>query len=683
MSRLFYSASLAALCLSAPCAFAQNTPPPQTTASSYIPDDFKQFSPRTAMDLIANVPGFNIVEADQKRGLGQGGGNVLINGKRISTKSNDLRDILDQIPATNVVKIIVQDASHFNIPGLSGIVANIETQSTGFKAQWEWNPVFRNHRAPWLGAAKITLTGQKGPFDFNISLENEVRRNTARGPETLRDKNGILFEARDEYFHYDEDAPSISTHIGYESETGNVGSLNINYAKEDWAFTEWSKRSPTAASPYLHIYKESEDEWAAEINADYEFALGAGRLKLIGLHSQEDNPYYNQVHIALNDTDYEKGRAYSNHSKEAESILRAEYSWAVDNTKDWQISAETAFNSLESNSIEYVQFLDSLNFNAIADTASFDEVKEKRAELNITHGRPLTEKLKLQASVGGEFSQITQSGSGQAEREFFRPKGFLNLSYAAREDLALSARLDRQVGQLDFGDFIASRDISEGNDNATNTDIVPEQSWKLAFEMTKHHGPYGSVTLGVFGEEVEDIVEQIPLDANNEAPGNLDSAQRYGVEITGTFNFDPLGIKGLKLDYQANANDSRLKDPLTNKNRRIGGQTMSYLELDMRYDIPNTNWAISGYYERVRWAFDPRLNLNLRQYNDIPFTGLTVEHKDIFGMQASLGVRNLGNQEESIFKEVYVDRRDGPVARTEYRIRRYEPYIVFSLKGEF
>ncbi|MFC7291920.1 TonB-dependent receptor plug domain-containing protein [Hirschia litorea] len=683
MSKLIYSASLVALCLSTQNAFAQSPATVQDSTSTYQLSDFKQFSPRTAMDLIANIPGFNIVEADSKRGLGQAGGNVLINGKRISTKSNDLSDILSQIPAANVVQIIVQDASQFNIPGLSGIVANIETQASGFKTQWEWNPVFRNHRSPWLGAAKLTMTGQSGPFNFNISLENEVRRNNARGPETLRDRNSSIFETRDEYFHYNEDAPSISTYIGYENSAGSIGSLNINYEKEDWSFTEWSKRKPNNNSPYLHIFTESEQEWGAEINADYEFALAGGRMKLIGLHSVEDSPYYNQVHIATSDTEFENGRAYTNHAKEAESIIRGEYSWMVDNVKEWQISAETAFNSLESDSLEYVQATDSLAFNALADTASFDEVKEKRAELNITHGRPLTDQLKLQTSLGGEFSQITQTGSGQAEREFFRPKGFLNLSYVPQSDLTLSARLDRQVGQLDFGDFIASRDISEGNDNATNTDIVPEQSWKLSLEMTKQHGPYGSVSFSVFGEEVEDIVEQVPLDATNEAPGNLDSAQRFGAEISGTFNFAPLGIQGLKLDYQANANDSRLKDPLTGKTRRIGGQTMSYVELDLRYDIPNTNWAVSGYYERVRWAFDPRLNLNLRQYNDIPFTALTIEHKDFFGMQASLGVRNLSNQEESLFKEVYVDRRDGPVARTEYRIRRYEPYVIFSLKGEF
>ncbi len=683
MSSFKYIAGLAALCLTTPHTFAQNTPAQQTSSSIYKLSDFIQFAPRTAKDLISNVPGFNIVEADQKRGLGQAGGNVLINGKRISTKSSSLQDILDQIPASNVIQIIVDDASYFNIPGLSGIIANIETQSTGFKTQWEWNPVFRNHRSASLSAAKMTMTGQKGPFDFNLSLENAASRNNSRGPEELRDNNGVLFERRDEYFHYDEDAPSISTFIGYESPTGNLGSLYINYEKEDWAFTEWSKRIPINDTAYLHIFTESEQETIAEINADYEFEIAGGRLKLIGLHGIEESPYFNQIHTALNDTDFENGRAYTNTDTETESILRSEYSWSVDGNKDWQISAETAFNTLESNSLEYSQAVDSPKFEALENTATFDEVKEQRAELNITYGSPISSKINLQSSLGGEYSQITQTGTGESERSFFRPKGFLNLSYVPKDDLTFTTRLERQVGQLNFGDFIASRDIAEGNDNATNTDIVPEQSWKLMLEMTKQHGPYGSVTLVVSGEQVEDIVEQIPLDAFSEAPGNLDSAQRFEAEISGTFKFEPLGINGLKLDYQAAAYDSNLKDPLTNNDRRIGGQTMSDVEFDLRYDIPNTDWAIYGNYHRVRSTFDPRLNLNVREYNDIPFTKIILEHKDIFGMQAALGVRNLGNQEESLFKEIYVDRRDGPVKRTEYRTRRYEPYVTFSLRGEF
>src|SRR3546814_19534698 len=57
---------------------------PATTqaARSYTPLAFTRFSPRTALDMLRQVPGFTIEEQDQeRRGLGQATANVLINGR--------------------------------------------------------------------------------------------------------------------------------------------------------------------------------------------------------------------------------------------------------------------------------------------------------------------------------------------------------------------------------------------------------------------------------------------------------------------------------------------------------------------------------------------------------------------------------------------------------------------------
>src|SRR3546814_2275742 len=65
---------------------------PATTqaARSYTPLDFTRFSPRTALDMLRQVPGFTIEEQDQeRRGLGQATANVLINGQRFSGRSEE------------------------------------------------------------------------------------------------------------------------------------------------------------------------------------------------------------------------------------------------------------------------------------------------------------------------------------------------------------------------------------------------------------------------------------------------------------------------------------------------------------------------------------------------------------------------------------------------------------------
>ena len=57
----------------------------------YTPADFAQYAPRSALDMLQQVPGFNIQESfGQGRGFGEARGNVLLNGDRISSKSDSV-----------------------------------------------------------------------------------------------------------------------------------------------------------------------------------------------------------------------------------------------------------------------------------------------------------------------------------------------------------------------------------------------------------------------------------------------------------------------------------------------------------------------------------------------------------------------------------------------------------------
>jgi outer membrane receptor for ferrienterochelin and colicins len=116
--------------LAALTAVAQ-TAPPAETRRTYVPADFAQFAPKTALDMLNRVPGFAVREEDEtERGLGEASGNVLINGQRISGKSNDVVTELSRIPALNVERIDIVDAATLNVPGLTGQVANVITTPT-------------------------------------------------------------------------------------------------------------------------------------------------------------------------------------------------------------------------------------------------------------------------------------------------------------------------------------------------------------------------------------------------------------------------------------------------------------------------------------------------------------------------------------------------------------------------
>ncbi len=89
------------------------------------------------------MPGFVIRQAQQERGLGQATENVLLNGKRLSGKSNDVITELSRIPASNVIRIEIVDGATLDVPGLSGQVANVVAKAAGISGQFAWRPEFR------------------------------------------------------------------------------------------------------------------------------------------------------------------------------------------------------------------------------------------------------------------------------------------------------------------------------------------------------------------------------------------------------------------------------------------------------------------------------------------------------------------------------------------------------------
>ena len=89
---------LAASALSSAPAIAEHAPQASAAATGkrvYTPADFARFAPKSAYDMLVQVPSFTIKTADTtSRGLGQASENVLINGQRITDKAGGAVDQL-------------------------------------------------------------------------------------------------------------------------------------------------------------------------------------------------------------------------------------------------------------------------------------------------------------------------------------------------------------------------------------------------------------------------------------------------------------------------------------------------------------------------------------------------------------------------------------------------------------
>src|SRR5687767_15435185 len=191
-------------------------PPPVPAAAGstrvFTPADFARFAPKTAYDMLVQVPGFTIRTASQERGLGQASENVLVNGQRSSNKSGGAIDDLQKINAANVERIEIVDAASLGIAGLSGQVANIIVKAAAKSSgQFEWKPDIRAHfTKPNIYRGLLSYTAKTGPLDYTLSLQNQPGRGGFGGLIEIFDAAGNRTEVRDEIFSSEFEHPKLT-----------------------------------------------------------------------------------------------------------------------------------------------------------------------------------------------------------------------------------------------------------------------------------------------------------------------------------------------------------------------------------------------------------------------------------------------------------------------------------------
>ncbi|QPQ54492.1 TonB-dependent receptor [Allosphingosinicella flava] len=652
-------------------------------AKSYTPADFARFAPKTAMDMLGQVPGFVVRVTAQERGLGQASTNVLLNGERFSGKSNDVVAELGRISAADVVRIDIIDGATLNVPGLSGEVANIHyTRRNTLSGQFRWNPQIRAKRTPAsITNGNASLSGAIGKVDFTLGFDNQSRVNGNAGPEIVTDRDGNVIDRRDERIDVFVEQPKISLGLKHKSASGALANLNASYQIFNLDADETSFRSGPNQVDRDRRFFEKEREYNYEIGGDYEFAIGPGRLKMIGLHRFEHSPYSQTVITRYADDRAPTGQRFEQKADEGESILRAEYGWSAGKS-DLQVAAEGAYNYLDN-----VSSLFLLDANGVFQPQSLDNavarVEEKRAEASATLTRPLSSKLTLQASLGGEYSKLSQTGANGLSRAFYRPKGFVSLAWKPSPRLDISAKVAREVGQLNFYDFVAFVNVGSETGNAGNPEIVPQQSWLGEVSATRNFGAYGTVTARFYGRLYQDIFDYVPIGDDGQAPGNLDKATLIGTSWTGTLNLDPFGLKGAKIDLSGQFQHSRIEDPLTGIHRPINDTMSRSIEISFRHDVPGTDWAYGSYYNEFEHQWQYRLNEKSRPSNDPGGVGIFVENKDVLGLTIRGSVDNLLGTQEQFTRIVHDGRRTDPVLFTEFRDRDYGPIFTLSISGKF
>ncbi|HEY0595700.1 TonB-dependent receptor plug domain-containing protein [Sphingopyxis sp.] len=650
----------------------------------YAPADFARYAPKNAYDMLNQVPGFQIRDNEELRGLGQATGNVLFNGERPSNKADDMYTQLSRIPAGNVERIEIVDGATLDIPGLSGQVANIVYRADGFSGQFSWRPEFRAHYTdPLLTRADVSVRGRTGDIEYEVALSNDdSARSGAGGPTLIYDETGHITERRNDIWNTHFDTPKLSGRITWDPAGDTVVSLGGHYQRKYDRYYEDGTRTGPGLSDRLRTVRENADSWNYEFSGDYQFGLGPGKLKLIGLRRFSHEPYRQEIVTTPDDGTPATGDRFAQTGDIGETIARGEYQWKMFGG-DWQLSGEGAFNTLGN-----VASIAVLDEDGVFVDQPFEGgtggVSEDRYEGLLSFGRKLTDKLNFQIVAGAEHSTITQTGIDGLRRTFFRPKGSISLAWTPSADFDVSVKVRRRVLQLSFYDFLARAFLNDGNQNESNNELRPQQDWTYEAEINKKFGAWGSTKLLLIHRDVEDRVDVIPMGEDGEAVGNIAKAKVDAIDWTSTINLDPAGLKGVKLDTRVLFQKTSLRDPFTGEKREYSGLNDTFVSLGLRHDIAGSNWAWGGNAEYSHYQPNYRRNQTDKLWEGPVWASVFVEHKNVMGLTVRAQINNILNARSKRDRTVYTGvRGESPISFIEERDRLIGPIFSFSVRGKF
>ena len=639
MIDLLFAAALAAQDVAPPAP----APAPVAAGVGVTPYPLSFFvagNPSNAFDMIARVPGFTFEAGETVRGFASAAGNVLIDGKRPTSKASTLEEALKRIPAESVVRIelIRGGAPGIDMQGRS-VLANV-VRSTA--AVTDSSVVLQQKAFPdghIMPRGEFQITQRKGGLVWSAGLQafSEIDVGMGNGTQTRRDRTGAIYESG----RLDIDSRSKGYQGTFEAEltrANDVIRVNAALKRNLQGYDETLgvlNNLGRLISTDKSVFDYRVDK--AELGGDYTRALPANlTLRVLGLQTLSDERRDGFSGIRGSNT------VVTETGKAGESILRATLTQARSPSLTLEGGGEAAFNFLDAGSARVANGVTQVLPNANV------RVEEKRAEGFAKASIRSGAKLSMELEARAEVSKITQTGDTNSGKSFFFAKPRALLIYKATPSTEVRLRLEREVGQLNFGNFAASSDLNLGTVNAGNAQLEPERNWAAEVALERRFWGEGAVVLTLTHHWVQQIVDRRPIGGLFDGPGNIGDGTRDQAKLTLALPLDRLGISGGRIAGEGFLLRSKVTDPVTGRSRRISSEEPYGGSFVFTQDLPKigSTWALeldlgaietSYRIDEVRrektepylsayWEWRPRPDLSIKAQID-NFTGRSFERR--------------------------------------------------------
>ncbi|WP_167755574.1 TonB-dependent receptor plug domain-containing protein [Vitreimonas flagellata] len=676
--RCALAASTAIFASSAAFAQEQSAAADAVGAVVYDAAFFAQFSPRTALDMIERVPGFVLDEGAERRGFAGAQSNVLINGEPPTSKAQEIDDILARIPARDVERIELIRGGGASAGSAQSMHVNVVRRGGEGEGEGIWSlsaeRAEEGRVSPSVGAA---WSGRRGALEYGLSLDLDVAHAPVRGLRVDRDESGELDERRVERIPLDGREGVLAGEASFPL-FGWHTALNAQISR-----SESDEREATQMFDAFSVSDGAvegdlaEREDIAELSVALRREFGPWRAEFGGVATRR---WYegDEATVERDAGGVLEEAAWQSQSLESgETIARA--ALRRDLPRDWsvELSAEGALNTLEQR-LALVEDDGAGPAPVVLPSANV-RVEEVRAEFGAMLAGQLSPRWSLEAGASVEFSNLTQSGDSDRETvlEYWKPSLQLTRSLGERDQVRF--RLFRDVGQLDFEDFVSAADITSSVVIAGNPGLRPETSWRAEAAGDWRFGEDGALSVTLYHWAIEDALDVVPVGPPGDqldAPGNIGDAEMNGFRVSTSI---PLTWgASLRIDFMEQR--SQATDPLTGVKRELSEIDESALTMGLRQDFSIFAWGLD--YERETETPSYQLD-QIELERDAEDLTLWIETTAFAGLKLRAWGSNLTDDAETRDRRHYDADRLGLFDGLDYRARGEGPMFGLSASGQF
>ena len=334
---------------------------------TYPAEFFAQFQPYSVNDMLQRIPGINLArgggstrggpgssQGGNRRGLGAGGDQVLINGRRIAGKENEGSSQLSRIPAREVdyIEIIRGTSGDLDVRGGTQVINIVLTQDqarTSFA--YEVN-LDRALDGEFIPGGKFSATGQRGALNYFLSAEREPRYNFRDGFETAFDAEGNLAETVNRDTIEDAWPMNLVANFGYEFSSRDTANFNLQWTGNDndqdtdREIRSFEQGLVSKRVVERDIQPTDDDSW--EVGGDYmHFFPDGSRWKTLFILNQSENLSVRSRYKVDESLDT-RDLFLSNFEKNQERIIRSSYIFDFSGSQSIEAGVERAQTILDT-----------------------------------------------------------------------------------------------------------------------------------------------------------------------------------------------------------------------------------------------------------------------------------------------------------------------------------------------